>query len=143
MSLQGFNQADLWFTDDGDYLVDAAGDLKDTKDSGDQYEGVRQQILHRVVSEKNGLRLHPNIQAGLERFIGKTVDKILQERIQYEIYRALTSDSALTREDFIIKTVEFIPGSIAILIYVNLPGQSHPLVVMSWHVESGSVTRVK
>lgn len=142
MALRDLNRADLWFTIDGDFLIDGAGDLKDTADSGTFFEGVRQAILHRVICEANGWRVHPTICAGLERFIGKTVDQNVLEGIQLAIHRVLTADGALTREDYVIRVLELTPGDVAVLIYVNLPGQENPLITMSWSIKSGGITRI-
>ena len=142
MGLRDLNRADLWFTVDGDYLIDGAGDLKDTSDSGTLFEGVRQAILHRVICETNGWRINPNLCAGLERFIGKTIDQNLLEGIQLAIHRVLTGDGSLTREDYMIRVVELTPSIVAILIYANLPGQENPLVSMSWSIQSGGITRI-
>jgi len=142
MSLRDLNKRDLWFTMDGDFLIDGAGDLKDTQDSGDRYEGVRQAILHRVVGEYGAFRFHPNLSAGLETFIGKVIDKQLLEGIATAIHRALTADGSLSREDYAIRVLEITPGDVAILIFVNLPGQEHPIVSMAWNIKSGEVTRV-
>jgi hypothetical protein len=142
MPLRNLNKSDLWFTTDGDFLIDGAGDLKDTLDSGDNYESLKQAILHRIISERNAFRFHPEVNAGLEQFIGKTIDKLLLEAIQTAIQRALTADSALTRDDFTLRVVELTPGTVAILVYVNLPDQQHPLVSMSWSIRGGDVTRI-
>jgi len=142
MSLKNLNKSDLWFTTDGDYLIDGAGDLRDTLDSGDQYEGLRQAVLHRVISERNALRFHPEICAGLERFIGKTVDVSLLEALESAVQRALSSDGALTRNDFTLRVMELTPGDVAVLIFVNLPDQEHPLISMFWSIQSGEVTRI-
>ena len=57
-----------------------------------------------------------------------TIDQNVLEGIQLAIHRVLTSDGALTREDYVIRVIELTPGDVAILIYVNLPGQDNPLV---------------
>ena len=142
MSLRDLNRSDLWFTVDGDFLVDGAGDLRDTKDSGDIYEGLKQAVLHRVISERNAFRFHSEINAGVEQFIGNTIDKNLLEALNSAIQRALSADGALTRDDYTLRVLELTPGDVAILIYVNLPGQEHPLVSMSWSINSGDVTRI-
>jgi hypothetical protein len=142
MPLRELNKPDLWFTNDGDFLIDGAGDLRDTRDSGDRYEGIRQTILHRVISEKGAFRFHPNVSAGLDMFIGKTVDKQLLEGIQFAIHRALVSDGNLTREDYEIRVFEINNGTVVIIIFVKLPGQEHPLITMTYSVQSGEVTRV-
>jgi len=142
MPLKNLNRTDLWFTVDGDFLVDGSGDLKDTLDSGDDYESLRQAILHRIISEKNGFRFHSEINAGLEQFIGKTVDKNLLEAINSAVQRALAADGALTRDDYDLRILELTPGDVAILVYANLPDQEHPLITMSWSITSGDVTRI-
>jgi len=142
MALKNLNRTDLWFTNDGDFLIDGSGDLKDTRDSADDYEGLRQAVLHRVISERNALRFHPEISAGIEQFIGRSVDKLLLEAIQSAVQRSLTGDNALTRNDFTLRILELTPGDVAILIYVNLPDQEHPLISMSWSIGSGDVTRI-
>ena len=142
MSLRDLNQSDLWFTNDGDFLIDGSGDLKDTMDSGDVYEGLRQAILHRVISEKDAFRLYPNIAAGLGRFIGRNIDPHLIEAIQTAIHKALTADRALDGSEFKIRMLEVMAGYLAILIFVNLPNQEHPVISMAWNIRSGEVTRI-
>lgn len=142
MPLKDLNRTDLWFTDDGDFLVDGAGDLRDTRDGAMNFEGLRQAILHRVIGERGAFRLHPDITAGLDIFIGKIIDKQLMEGIQTAVHRALISDGVLRRSDYDIRVLEITPGDVAILIFVNVPGQEHPLVSMMWNVRSGEVTRV-
>ena len=142
MSLRDLNKSDLWFTTDGDFLIDGAGDLRDTRDAADNYEGLKQAILHRVISERNAFRFHSEINAGLEQFIGKTIDKLMLEAIQTAISRALTADGALTRDDFTLRVVELTPGDVALLIYVSLPDQENPLISMSWSIRGGDVTRI-
>jgi hypothetical protein len=142
MPLRNLNKSDLWFTNDGDFLIDGSGDLRDTRDSGDNYESLRQAILHRIISERGGFRFHPEVSAGLEQYIGKTVDKKLLEAIQAALHRALTSDGALNRNDYTLRVLELTPGDVAVLVYVNLPSQEHPLVSMSWSIYSGDITRV-
>lgn len=142
MPLRNLNKSDFWFTTDGDFLIDGAGDLRDTQDAADDHEGLRQAILHRVISERNAFRFHPDINAGLEQFIGNTVDKLLLDAIQTAIQRSLTMDGALTRDDFTLRVLELTPGDVAVLIYVNLPDQEHPLISMSWSITAGDVTRI-
>lgn len=143
MALKDLNLTDLWFTSDGDFLLDGAGDLKDTRDSGDVYEGLRQQITHRVISEKNGWRLHPNILAGLDRYLGNTIDDQLLEQLEFEITRALTADGNLTKSDFSVQTIELTPGDVAIMIYLNTLAQRTPIVTMAYSIQTGTVARVK
>lgn len=142
MPIKELNKQDLWFTADGDFLIDGAGDLKDTSDSGDLNEGVRQAVLHRILSEKEAFRLHPEISAGLESFIGKSIDRQLMENIEFAIHRSLISDGTLTKEDYAIRVLELTPGDLAILIYLNLPNQDKPLISMAWNIKSGDITRV-
>jgi len=142
MAIPNLNSSDLWFTSDGDYLIDGAGDLRDTSDSGDKLEGLRQAIIHRVIAERGAMRLHPNLSAGLESFIGRPIDANLMDGVQTSIHRALTGDGSLSRSEYEVRVFELTPGNIAVLIYVRLPGQEHPLVSMAWNVNSGEVTRV-
>lgn len=142
MPLKNLSYSDLWFTTDGDFLIDGSGDLKDTIDSGDPNEGLRQAIIHRVIGERNALRNHPEISAGINDFIGNTVDKTLMGAIQDAVNRALTSDGSLTKDDYTIRTIELTPGDLALLIYVNLPNEDKPLVTMSWSIQSGDITRI-
>lgn len=142
MPLKQFNLTDLWFTVDGDFLIDGAGDLKDTKDSGDLNEGVRQSIIHRLVGEQGAFRLHPGITVGLEQFIGRPINDELLEGMQFAIHRALVSDGILNRDDYVIRVFELTPGNIMIMIFVSLPNQEHPIVSMAWNVEYGEVTRI-
>jgi hypothetical protein len=142
MPIKNLNQSDLWFTTSGDFLIDGAGDLRDTLDAADDYESLRQAVLHRVISERGAFRFHPEISAGLEQFIGKSVDRLLLEAVRTAIQRSLTADSSLNRDDFTLRVIELTPGDVAVLIYMNLPDQEHPLISMSWSISSGDVTRI-
>ena len=142
MALTDLNKRDLWFTVDGDFLIDGSGDLRDTEDSSDRVEGLRQAILHRVAGERGANREYPDISSGLEEFIGRTVNKDLIQNIEFAIHRSLVSDGVLSRGDYNIRILELTPGDIAILIYVNLAGQEHPIVSMAWNIRSGEITRV-
>lgn len=143
MSIKDLNKSDLWFTQDGDFLIDGSGDLKDTKDSGDKLESIKQTILHRIIAERNGWRLHPDIQAGLERFLGTTVDKQLLEQMEFEIRRALTSDGILTRDDFIIQAMELTQGHVVVSIWLTAPGQQQPVITIAYSIQSNKVIRAR
>ena len=142
MPLKNLNKSDIWFTTDGDFLIDGAGDLRDTLDAADNYESLRQAVLHRIISERNASRFHSEINAGLEQFIGNSVDRLLLEAIRTAVQRSLTADGALTRDDFTLRVMELTPGDVAVLVYVNLPDQEHPLISMSWSITTGDVTRI-
>lgn len=142
MALQDISKTDLWFTADGDFLVDGAGDLKDTDDSGDRHEAAKQFVMHRLFGERRAWALHPEITAGLEQFIGKSINEGLLSGIQVAVHNALTSDSQMNRDDYKLRVIELTPSTVAIFVYLNLPGQEQPLVTMAWNVKYGEVTRV-
>ena len=143
MSLRTLNRADLWFTGDGDFLIDGSGDLKDTKDSGNIFEGVRQALLHRLIGEKNAWRQHPEITAGLERFIGDAIDDQLLEELITETNKAIKADSEIDNIDIIVRAFELLGGTVAVLLFINVQGQEHPIVTMAYNIQAGSVSRVK
>ena len=142
MPIRPFNKSDLWFTADGDFLIDGAGDLRDTLDSGDLNEGIRQTIFHRLVGDKHAYRFHPDITAGLERFIGTTIDKHMLESMQVAIHKALVSDGVLSRGDYKIRVFELTPGDVIIMVFLNIPNQEHPIITAVWNTKYGEVTRV-
>jgi len=143
MAIKDFNRADLWFTSDGDFLIDASGDLRDTSDSGDELEGLKQQILHRVLGEQNAWRAHRDVTAGLEQYIGRAIDDEMLAEMEQQIRAVLTSDQYLEKSDFAIQAIELVDGVVAFMIYVNAAGQEHPVLTMAYSISTGEVLRIR
>jgi hypothetical protein len=143
MSLNTLNRRDLWFTGSGDFIIDESGDLKSTTNSADIHEGIRQAILHRVIGERNAWRLHPTITAGLDRFIGDTINDELIDILIVETKNAIKTASDVEDTDIIIRALEVIDGAVAIMIWINSTGQDNPLLTLSYSIQSGSVSRIK
>ena len=137
------NKADLWFTTDGDFLIDDAGDLRDTKDADNTFESVRQLVVHRLVCNKSGWQLQPEISAGLDRFVGRGVNDLLLERMRFEIAAALTVDGILSTADFRVIASEILPGMVIIAVYLVATGLEKPLLSIVYDVAHGSVVKVK
>lgn len=143
MAVDNLNRLDLWFTTDGDFIIDSTGDLRDTRDSNNKYESLRQTILHRILVNRNGWRFHPQVCAGLERFIGTNIDPFLLQEMERRIKGALTIDGFIRESDISIRTIDLGQGAIAILIYIEATGNNKPIVGMSYDITTGGITRVK
>ena len=142
MPITNLNRSDIWFTTDGDFLTDGTGDIRDT-DSGDTYESLKQTVLHRIIGNQNGWRFNHNLTAGLERYIGRSINDDLIQSIEHDIRQALTVDGNLLKSDFIVKVLEITPGDLAILLYINAVTVDTPVLTFAYHIKTGSITRVR
>lgn len=144
---QPVHHHDLHFGVAGDFLVDATGDLADTR-SGDrrlQGTGIRQMIAHRVLCERDGWRLHPLLCAGLDEFIGKPVTPELTEKIAARVRQALTADGAFDRHNIIARAIDLGIGTVAIAIYyrgVGFEKNNKPILTVAYDLQRGSVAQV-
>jgi len=81
---RNYDDIDLDFTWDGDYITDETGDLKDT--SYDLLQSLKNQILLRIKSDLNDWREDPNVGADLGDYIGEpnnqTTAKSMSARIR-------------------------------------------------------------
>lgn len=73
---------------DGDFLIDSAGDLKDT--SEDLLLSIKNEILSYIKSDIGEWREHPNIGADLSDFVGESNTQRTAEAIQTRIKNTLS-----------------------------------------------------
>lgn len=135
---------DFWFSTGGDYILDADGDLLATDEfiSEDEFLGLKQQILHRIITEKNGWSRYPEICAGLEQFIGEVIDEDLLVRIKEQIRRVITIDNLISNESIETEVFPITSTSIAVLVWIRTFGEK-PILGFSIDLQTGSRTRIR
>lgn len=142
------NQNDLNWTIDGDFLVSETGDIKDTDETGinlsDALIPTRQTIIHRVICEKGGWALYPNICAGLESFIGRTVDDTLLRLIESQVKSALISDGVFSAGETTVKAIDLQNDSIALMVWIKgSDSNQRPILTGIYDVQSGQISQVR
>ena len=113
---------DLVFTDDGDFLVSRTGDVAVTDDFGGlaQYALFRQQIVSRLMAERNGWPQTPDLCAGLGRFLGRTVDDSLAADVTKAVKTALYSDGLFSDQTTTIRVLQLDAHTLSISVFVPI-----------------------
>ncbi|MEN6526949.1 MAG: hypothetical protein ABFD84_13170 [Candidatus Polarisedimenticolia bacterium] len=113
---------DLAFTDDGDFFVNVDGDVAAVDDYGGmaQYEYLRQQVVSRLQAEANGWDDHPEICAGLGRFLGRTVDDSLVADVTQAVKEALYSDGLLDSSTSTFRVLQLDAHTLAVSVFVPI-----------------------
>lgn len=107
---------DLYFTEDGDYVLSASGDLEDTKNHN--YRGFIQKILTRVMSTKGEWRLQRNLGANASKVLGKKNTPEQAERLRSAIHAELIRDSFINSKD--IKVIVFPSGPESLVVIIEI-----------------------
>lgn len=137
---------DLYFTVDGDFIVNEIGDLKDLDEAAafDSNTHIKQFILHRLIAEKDAWKLHPNICGGLDSFIGRIINQDLLNQIEMRIKYILTFDGFLNSSEIKVKSINLEAGTEAILLIIYVLGlSSKPIALLSFDIQSGKVSQVR
>jgi hypothetical protein len=142
------NQNDLLWTTDGDFIIGEAGDLKDTdeesRQTNDPLVATRQVIGHRILCEANGWPLHARICAGLERFIGNTIEESLLRELEATVKSTLTYDGQFHSGEITVKALELTAEAIALMIWVRgADAQDRPVFTIAWDTQRGYSTRIR
>lgn len=137
------NLNDLWWTPDGDFLISETGDLRGTDEArkNDPFAGVKQLIYHRLVAEREAWSLHPQLAAGLEQFIGLTVDEEALVRIQAAAKGALIADLTFRDDQIETRAMDLGQGAVVLMVWVRQVSDK-PLVTFGFDIQTGQVTQV-
>lgn len=114
-----FTDIDFWFSHDGDFAVDDAGDLKSTQTL---YAGsLLQEMRDRVRSSKGDWKLRPNVGANLSSLIGENLTSQLIDRITQRIETELVYDRLLTAGEYEILPLQIGKHNLIFRIVVSSP----------------------
>lgn len=105
---------DFRWQSNGGILLDGTGDI--ALSSVDGVESLHDMVRTRLKAAVRGWRQY-EIGAGLESFIGQTMNPELELEIKRQVSRALTKEF-LKKGTFQIEVLSF-PGQIHVLVYVN------------------------
>ena len=105
-----YDKTDLYWTFDGDILIDPEGDLCDTAE--DPLRSLVQEVRTRIMGDLKEWELYPEIGAGLADLIGEANNKLTAETGKARIIAALTRDGFVASSDIGIKYIPTGPYSI-------------------------------
>lgn len=108
---------DLYFTADGDYLIDKTGDLSDTSD--DQYRSLRQEIATIAAANFNDWAIHPNIGANFAELIGHPNNEDTASLVSSQLEAALAAD-LLKSGDFRVDTIPLDVNTLGVMVTVKV-----------------------
>ena len=140
-----FTANDLSFTLDGDFLVGTGGDLMDTDlaSRNDRLASVKQAIAHRIMAEKNGWALNPNLCAGMEQFIGQLITPTLCQGMERQISYTLTQDGLFQPSNLLVKVLDIGAGTEAVIISIFVRGVSDkPVFMLAFDIQNGNISQV-
>lgn len=104
------NHIDLWFTNDGDFAIDANGDLKDT--SSITGRSTLQEIRTRLRAVPGDWLLNPGFGANIESFLGESATSATIAAVGRAITESITFDGLASPAN-----IEVIPIQISKTIY--------------------------
>jgi hypothetical protein len=84
-----YEALDLYCSGNGDLMISADGDLKDT--SADDYRSLQQEISTRLKANQADWAVHPDLGANLDNLIGKMNTPETAQQVQAQIESALSS----------------------------------------------------
>jgi hypothetical protein len=134
--------SDLYFTIDGDFALSETGDIKSTYQSTDIMLGLKQFILHRIIGERGGWTLHPQITAGIPQFIGRVVDDDLLTAMTAAVKTALTIDNVLGTSGFNIRCLDLGNAVVAVVVWIR-NWSDKPIFNMAVNIQTGAITQIK
>jgi hypothetical protein len=140
-----YSSNDLSFTLDGDFVIGTGGDLMDTDlaSRNDKLAGVKQAIAHRIMVEKNGWSLQPNLCAGMEQFIGRPISSDLTQAMERQIKYTLTVDGLFQPSNVIVKVLNIGAGTEAVIVSIFVRGVSDkPVFMLAFDMQNGNISQV-
>ena len=110
---------DLWFSVEGDFQVDASGDLKDS--SSVYARSLVQEIRTRLAAASNDWKLTPTLAANVQDFLGRASTKAVLDELAVRIRDILTIDGLLSSRDFTVSYVKLYDHIVVYRITLNTP----------------------
>lgn len=118
---------DLYFTDAGDFVLGANGDLEDTKLHA--YRGFIQRVKTRMMSKRGEWILQPGVGADLSEFAGQPNTRETGDRIKSRVITELTWDGLLQSQELIVDVIPVDDRQIAIIIFMTPPQSENNLIL--------------
>jgi hypothetical protein len=110
---------DLWFSGEGDFALDASGDLKDT--SSVYARSLVQEIRTRLAAATGDWKLTPMLAANVQDFLGRaSTDAVLRE-LASRISDVLTVDNLMSLRDFTVSYIKLFDHLVVYRITLNTP----------------------
>jgi len=91
-----YDNIDLKFSNDGDFLIGDTGDLFGTED--DLIESLKQEISSQLKSDLGDWQSHPSLGTNLRYYVGKPNTRENAKEIEDMVKRALTRSGLVTRQ---------------------------------------------
>lgn len=114
-----FDEVDLWYTDEGDLMVDSTGDLKDTSSSYGR--AVVQEIGDNLRGTPGDWALTKFIGAGLLSYRGRPATEQVRLEIEQLIIQVLSDNRLLRPSEFQLVTVIIPDGYLIGRLIINTP----------------------
>lgn len=131
---------DLYFTEDGDFYLDAeTGDFEDT--SLHQYRNFIQNVNTRVASSKRDWNLQRDVGLNLADFLGKPNTRENGARIRNRVYSELIRDNFIAPAD--LEVVVFPTGktTVGIVLRITPPDEAAKITLTySYNMQDNKVT---
>jgi len=112
-----FSLTDLTFTDRGDFVVDANGDLESTEDVFGK--SLIQEIRSRLKAEVGDWKAHPQLGVGLNRFLGLPTNETTASKIILRITETMSNDGLLLPTDMEIVPIILEAGVILFRMFIS------------------------
>lgn len=140
-----FANDDFFFNLGGDFVLGPDGDILDLDKAAqpDSLIRAKQAIMHRVVCEKNGWRLYPQICGALEQFLGQPITEELIRGIKRQVNYVLTLDGLFEPKDLVIQVFDMGAGTEVVMLVIYVKGVSDkPVFVSSFDMQNGQISQV-
>lgn len=118
---------DLYWSNDGDFVLGDNGDLEDTK--WDAYRGFIQRVLTRMMSSRGDWSLQSTVGAGLGAFVGRPNTQEIGLEVQQRVYAELQQEDLLMGRELQVQVFPTSATSIAIVLIINPPGSGGQTVL--------------
>jgi len=140
-----YSANDLAFTLDGDFIIGPNGDLMDTDvlSRSDQLASIKQAIAHRIMAEKNGWALQPNLCAAMEQFLGQIITPDLTKAMERQIHYVLTQDGLFRTSNLTVNVLDIGANTEAVVIAIFVRGISDkPVFMLAFDIQNGTISQV-
>lgn len=118
---------DLYFTQDGDFVLGENGDLQDT--NLEAYRGFVQRVLTRMMSRRGDWSLHTDIGANLTSFVGLPNTEEIGSRIKDRVSSELYQENLLRGSELTVEVVPYANTAIAIILVIRPPRTAGQIVL--------------
>ena len=122
-----YDTVELRWSEDGDYILDSDGDLRDTLP--DQIQWLTDAIHTEMTNERGDWDLEPSIGANLLDFIGEPNTRVTGEKIKQRIISVLTRPELISTADLTVEVAPVSIHAIAIVLIIRVASTPNNSVV--------------